>query len=137
MKQFRLINFKIFTSPGYHLTPIEFKDIIPFDVKRVYYITQFEAGVQTGEHCHKVEEEVFIVVQGSVTAIVDRGNGKEELQLNGPTEGMYVPNYVWHGFKNPSADLIILALTSTNYNPTREDYIEDYQTFLQQRDLNT
>lgn len=129
MKQFKKFELKTFESRGYKLTPVEFKDVVPFEVKRVYYFQDAGEGVQTGEHIHKVEEEVFIQMRGSSIAIIDRGKGKEEIQMQGPSDAMYVPNYVWHGFKNMSSDCVILAVSSTNYNPTREDYVEDYEEF--------
>ncbi len=127
-KEFRQWDMKTFSGKGYHLTPVEFKDVAPFDVKRMYYITRFEDGVQTGEHCHFVEEEVFLQAQGSTTMIIDRGNGKEEIAFS---EGSvaYVPNYVWHGFKNASPDCVLIALSSTNYSPDRSDYLEDYEEY--------
>lgn len=132
MKRFKKFPLKIFPSRGYQLTPIEFKDMVPFEVKRLYYITNFEPTATTGEHCHKVEEEVFVQVQGSSTAVIDYGNGKEDIALQAG-EAIYVPNYAWHGFKNPSPDCVILALSSTNYNASREDYVEDYEEYLEIR----
>ncbi|MBI2099126.1 FdtA/QdtA family cupin domain-containing protein [Candidatus Uhrbacteria bacterium] len=129
MKEFRKFELKTFPSRGYKLTPIELKDLIPFEVKRVYYITDFEAGGKTGEHCHKIEEEVFILAQGSATAVIDRGKGLEEIKLSAPSDAIYVPNFIWHGFKDASSDCVILALSSTNYSSNREDYIEDYEEF--------
>ncbi len=129
MKEFRKFEIKTFESRGFKLTPVEFKDHVPFEVKRLYYFQDAGAAVQTGEHIHKVEEEVFIQTRGSSTAIIDRGRGKEEIQLQCPNDAIYVPNYVWHGFKNMSPDSVILAISSTNYSPTREDYIEDYEDF--------
>jgi len=129
MKEFKKFGLKTFESRGYKLTPVELKDYVPFEVKRMYYWQEAGVGVQTGEHCHKVEEEVFIQMRGSSIAIIDRGRGKEEVEMRGSNEAIYVPNFVWHGFKNMSADSVILALSSTNYNPSREDYIEDYEEF--------
>lgn len=128
-KEFRKFDLKVFPSRDYKLAPIEFKDSVPFEVKRAYYITDFEAGGKTGEHCHKIEEEVFILARGSCVALVDKGQGKEEIKLVGPNGAIYVPNFVWHGFKDASSDCLILALSSTNYTPSREDYIEDYEEF--------
>ena len=91
-------------------------------------------GTQTGEHCHFVEEELFIVAKGSVTAIIDKGQGKEDIRLSGPSEAIYVPNYVWHGFKDASPDFVLIALSSTNYNPDRSDYQENYDEYLKVRD---
>ena len=111
---------------GFGLTPIELKDFIDFEVKRVYYITELTEG--TGQHCHKEEREFFVCLRGSLSATIDRGRGIEELPMQEGT-ALYIGNYVWHGFKNASEDAIMLALSSTNYNPDRSDYIEDYDEY--------
>lgn len=128
-KEYKKFELKTFHDRGYELTPVEFKDIIPFEVKRVYFVRDFEKGAQTGEHIHKIEEEVFVQVKGTSTAVIDRGAGKEEIEMYAPGDAIYVPAYVWHGFKNASPDCVIAAFSSTNYNPTREDYVEDYEEF--------
>jgi len=128
---FAVYALKKVETPKFVMSPVELKEYIDFPVKRIYYITKPVAA--TGAHCHKVEEEFFIMMQGSATAVIDRGNGLEEFTLLGPSNALYVPNYVWHHFKDFSADAILLALSSTNYNPDRSDYIEDYQQFLQAR----
>ncbi|OGH64944.1 MAG: hypothetical protein A2821_00510 [Candidatus Magasanikbacteria bacterium RIFCSPHIGHO2_01_FULL_41_23] len=133
MKQFQKIDLKTFTNRDFNLTPVEFKDVIPFDVKRMYYFSDIKPDKQTGEHCHYVEEEFFFVARGAITAIIDSGKGKEEMRLEGPNTAIYVPNYVWHGFKNASADCMMIALTSTNYNPDRGDYLENYEEYLKIR----
>ncbi len=104
----------------------ELKDYIDFEVKRVYYIYNCQA--QTSQHCHKIEKELFILQVGSCTAIVDRGNGKEDIPL-ASGDAVYIGNYVWHGFKDLSVDAVLMALSSTNYNPDRSDYLEDYEQY--------
>lgn len=129
MKDFKKFNLKTFDGEEFKLTAVEFKDVVPFEVKRVYYVTDLKGSAKTGEHCHKVEQEVFIQVQGSSMAVIDQGQGLEEIPMQGPSDIMYVPNFVWHAFKDPSPDCVILALSSTNYNPDRSDYVEDYEEF--------
>ena len=129
-KQFE-IN-KIVVPDKFTMSPVELKDYIDFDVKRVYYITDVLAP--TGAHCHKVEEELFILLKGSCTAVIDKGNGLEEIAMQGPTSAMYVGAYIWHHFKDFSDDAILLAISSTNYNPDRSDYIEDYDEYMKIRD---
>jgi mannose-6-phosphate isomerase-like protein (cupin superfamily) len=109
------------------MSPVELKDYITFEVKRVYFITKPTGD--TGQHCHLKEEELFVVQSGSCTAVIDKGNGLEEIKLEGPSDAMHVGNYVWHGFKDLSSDLVLLAISSTNYNPNRDDYIEDYKQY--------
>lgn len=129
MKKFKKFDLKMFASRGYNLTPMELKDFVPFEVKRIYWITNFVKDSITGEHCHKLEEEVFIQAHGSSVAIIDDGGGKKEISLRGPSDAIYVPNFVWHGFKDASPDCTIVALSSTNYGASREDYTEDYEEF--------
>lgn len=126
-EQFKFFEIPKIQAPNFIMSPVELKDYIDFEVKRVYFITKPTAD--TGSHCHKIEEELFILIQGSCTAVIDRGYGIEEYKMSGPQSAMYVGNYVWHHFKDLSDDAILLAISSTNYNPTRSDYVEDYEEF--------
>jgi len=105
----------------------ELKDYIDFEPKRIYFIQNCK--VATGQHCHKEEKEMFIMVRGKSTAIIDQGHGKEEIPLEGPGDAIYAGNYVWHGFKDFSEDAVLLAVSSTNYREDRSDYIEDYEEY--------
>lgn len=128
MKQLQQFELKKIVVPGkFTMSPVELKDYIDFEVKRIYFITNPED--KTGAHCHKVEQEFFILQQGGCTAVIDKGNGLEEIKMEGPTSAIYVPAYVWHHFKDFSVDAVLLALSSTNYSPDRSDYIEDYEEF--------
>lgn len=122
-KKFQLTNH---TDARFSLTPVELKDFVDFEVKRVYYITDFHQP--TGSHCHKIEKEFFICEQGEITAIIDAGNGLEEHRLK-KDEAIYVDSYVWHHFKDAVSGTVLLALSSTNYNPNRSDYLENYEDF--------
>lgn len=127
MKKFQQFELKKIATPKFIMSPVELKEYIDFEVKRVYFIT--EPKGETGSHCHKVEEEFFILERGTCTAVIDQGNGLEEIPMVAPTSALYVPAYVWHHFKDFSSDAVLLALSSTNYNPDRSDYIEDYKEF--------
>lgn len=126
-KEFKTFELQKIDTPRFIMSPVELKDYIDFEVKRIYFITDIKAP--TGAHCHKQEEELFVLVKGACTAVIDKGNGLEEIKMTAPTSAMYVPNYVWHHFKDFSPDAVLLALSSTNYNPDRSDYIEDYEEF--------
>ena len=114
-------------TDNFVMNPVELKDFIDFEVKRVYFIT--DPTGDTGSHCHKTEEEFFIMIQGSCTAVIDQGNGLEKILMEGPTSAIHVGNYIWHHFEDFSDDAILLALSSTNYSPDRSDYIEDYEEY--------
>lgn len=126
-KDFRIFNLEKIDTPKFIMSPVELKNYIDFEVKRVYFITKPQAP--TGSHCHKTEEEFFILVQGNCVAVIDKGQGLEKIPLVAPTSALYIPNYVWHHFEDFSPDAVLLALSSTNYDPSRSDYIEDYEEF--------
>lgn len=129
MKQFQKFSLQTFTNRGFSLTPLEFKDVVPFAVKRMYYFQNMDDEHVTSQHCHKIEQEVFIQAKGSSVAVIDQGSGKEEVLLS-EGDAIYCPAYVWHGFIKPSKDALLIALSSTNYSVDRSDYIEDYQAYL-------
>lgn len=131
-RRYKLFTLKNIQAPNFLMTPLELKEYLDFEVKRVYMLTNPIGPKETGNHSHRQDEdELFIQVQGSCTITVDDGHGLEDVALQGPTNAIYIPHLVWHGFNHMSDDCIILALTSTNYDPSRADYIEDYAAFKQ------
>ncbi|MEK7075761.1 MAG: FdtA/QdtA family cupin domain-containing protein [Patescibacteria group bacterium] len=127
--QFKQFEVKKIQAPNFVMSPLELKEYIDFEVKRVYFISHPTGN--TGQHCHLKEQELFVMVSGSCTAVIDKGQGLEDIPLNSPQSALYIGNYVWHGFKDFSKDAVLLAVSSTNYNPNREDYIEDYEKYKQ------
>ena len=130
--KFQIFTLKNIQTDTLTMTPIELQDYIDFPVKRVYFITH-PTG-ETSQHCHLEEKELFVLLQGTCTAVIDRGEGLEEIPMVGEKNAIFVANYVWHGFKDLSKDAILLALTSTNYKADRSDYLEDYNEYLKIRD---
>ena len=133
MSKFKKVYLKVVDVKQKTYTFAELKDFIDFTPKRLYIIANQGSTTPTGQHCHHEEKEFFIMSQGSCTAIIDAGKGKEDIQLK-TGEAINVPNYVWHGFKDLSPDALITALSSTNYKEDRSDYIEDYDEYLKLRD---
>jgi dTDP-4-dehydrorhamnose 3,5-epimerase len=129
-KKYKYYQLKNVQAPNFLMTPLELKDYLDFEVKRIYFISTPQNEMATGNHAHRKEEdELFVMVQGSCKINVDDGSGKESITLKGPSSAIYIPHLVWHGFSELSEDAIILALSSTNYDPTRSDYCEDYAEF--------
>jgi len=129
-RRYTVVTLKNIQAPNFLMTALELKDYIDFPVKRVYFITSPSGEYKTGNHAHRQDEdEMFVMLQGSCIISVDDGHGMEDVELVGPKTAIVVPHMVWHGFKNLSQDAVIMAVTSTNYDPTRADYCEDYTEF--------
>ena len=119
------------STDNFVMTPLELKDYIDFEVKRVYFISEPKGEMEAGSHCHTDEEdELFIMISGSCVAELDDGeSGLQKVELKGPNHALYVPRMVWHYFEDFSDDAVLLALSSTNYDPERKGYCEDYEEF--------
>lgn len=129
-RRYKLFTLKNIQAPNFLMTPLELKEYLDFEVKRVYMLSSPIGTKNTGNHAHRADEdELFIQLQGSCTISVDDGHGMEDIKLIGPSTAIYVPHMVWHGFNHMSDDSIIFALTSTNYDPSRADYVDDYEEF--------
>jgi len=128
--RYKLFTLKNIQAPNFLMTALELKEYIDFPVKRIYFITSPVNEMKTGNHAHRQkEDEMFVMIQGSCTIHVDDGHGIEDIKLTGPHSAILVPHLVWHGFTELSPDAIILAVTSTNYDPARTDYCENYEEF--------
>lgn len=129
-RKYQTFTLKNIPTANFVMTALELKEYIDFPVKRLYFLSSPSGEFKTGEHCHRADEdELFVQIQGSCTIFVDDGHGLEDIRLEGPKSAISVPHLVWHGFKDMSNDCLILAATSTNYDPARSDYCEDYEEF--------
>lgn len=129
MGKFRQFKLTVRTDDRFSLIPLEVTGGVPFEVKRVYAIV--DGQKPSGAHCHQREEEVFFVARGSAVAVIDDGAGLRGVPL-GQGDAMYVGAYVWHHFKSFAPGTVVVALSSTTYDPQRQDYISDYEEFKKQ-----
>lgn len=118
---------KLKTKRG-HITPINNGGgIIPFDIKRVYYLYDIPGGEGRGAHAHKELEQLFVAVSGSFEVKVDDGITKRTYSLSRPYYGLYLPPGLWRELDNFSSGATCLVLASEKYD--KKDYIHDHQVF--------
>lgn len=70
----------------------------------------------------------MIAASGSFEVVLNDGENERTVQLNRPYEGLHVPPGIWASEQGFSSGSICLVLTSHNYD--EEDYIRDYNEFL-------
>lgn len=105
-------------------------DLVPFEVKRVYYIFDTTPGTVRGKHAHKVLKQLLICVSGACTIECEMPDGtKSEHRLDWPDRGLLIEGLVWRQMKEFSKDAVLLVLASEHYDES--DYIRDYQVFKQ------
>ena len=59
---------------------------------------------------------------------MDDGLRTEEVLLDKPYEGLYIPNNIWREMYDFSQDAVLMVLASELYD--EQDYIRDYQRFM-------
>ena len=125
-------NVSIIEIPKVHdergnLAVIE-KEVIPFEIKRVYYLYDVPSDSFRGGHAHKEQESIIIALSGSFEVIVDDGTSKKRIMLNKPNQGLYVPTQIWREIDNFSSGAVCLVLASTTFDES--EYIRDYSEFV-------
>ena len=100
---------------------------LPFAPRRCFIIMDVPRGDIRGEHAHIRLKQFLLCVRGRVTVMVDDGRQRDEVVLDDPGEGLYVPPMVWAAQYDYSADAVLVVFASANYDP--RDYIRDYEDF--------
>ncbi len=103
-------------------------DVIPFTMKRVYYLYDVPSGAERGGHSHKVQQEFLVALSGSFDVVLTDGQSKKTVTLNKPNEGLLIPNGIWRELENFSSGSVCLVIASDVFEEA--DYIRDYQSFL-------
>ena len=116
-----------------NLSFLEGNNHIPFKIKRTYWIYDVPGGYNRGGHAFKNQDEFIIALSGSFDVIVDDGKEKSTFQLNRSYYGLYIPSTIWREMKNFSTNSLALVTSSTLYS--EQDYIRDYDVFLQTKEI--
>jgi UDP-2-acetamido-3-amino-2,3-dideoxy-glucuronate N-acetyltransferase len=106
----------------------EFDEAFPFRPLRHFLVFGVPADQRRGEHAHLLCHQYLICVAGSCAAVVDDGTSREEVMLDRPELGLYMPPMIWGTQYRYSPDAVLLVLASHHYDPA--DYIRDYRDFL-------
>ena len=125
--EIKLINIPKIEDPRGNLSVIE-HDVVPFDIKRVYYLYDVPAGAERGGHAHKKLQQFLVALSGSFDVLLNDGKVKKTVTLNKPFEGLLITNGIWRELKNFSSGAVCLVVASEVFE--EDDYIRDFEDFL-------
>jgi dTDP-4-dehydrorhamnose 3,5-epimerase-like enzyme len=114
----QLIDLKTFTDKRGNLTVIE--KVIPFDLKRIFYIYGVDDSVRGG-HRHKTTIQAAICIQGSCHIYNSDGKEENNFVLDQPNKCLILQPQDWHRMDHFTKDAILMVLASEYFN--EEDYI--------------
>jgi hypothetical protein len=103
------------------------KDVLPFEVKRVYYLYDIPSTASRGGHAHKEQLEFLIAVSGSFDLILKNGVSQQTITLNKPDKGILIHKNVWRELDNFSSGAVCLVLASDVFD--EDDYIRDFEDY--------
>ncbi len=110
------------------LVAANFEQDLPFVPQRFFTVFGVPSTDVRGAHAHRECHQVLVCVQGSVSALVDDGNGRQEFVLDRPDLGLHMEPMIWGTQYRYSADAVLLVLASHPYDAA--DYIRDHDEFL-------
>ncbi len=126
-QQPRLIDFpKIGNSIEGYISVAE-KNILPFEVKRVYWTYFTPESVKRGGHAHHDLEQILVAVAGKII-VTTQMPGEEEHRfiLESANQGIFLPKYCWH-IMQYSHNSVQMCIANMAYDES--DYIRDYNQF--------
>lgn len=125
----RLIKFPVHQDASGTLIAVEHDGGLPFEPRRTFFLRNITPGHVRGNHGHRLCSQAILSLAGAATVMIDDGINREEIIMNDPTVGLYLPPMTWCSIFRFSPDCIMQVYASHPYD--NADYIHSYTQFLQ------
>ena len=130
IKGVKVYNLPVVNDMRGSLTFAEYGKYLPFIPKRYFLVFDVASKEIRGEHAHRTLHQFLVCIKGTCSLVVDNGENSQEITLDRPNIGVYVPPMIWGIQYKYSRDAVLLVLASDIYNA--DDYIRDYDEFLKE-----
>ena len=114
----QIIDLKTFTDKRGNLTVIE--KVVPFDIKRIFYIYGVDDSKRGGHKHHKTIQAAITIV-GSCTIYNHDGTQENTFLLDSPSKCLILNPQDWHQMYNFTPDAILMVFASEYFDAN--DYI--------------
>jgi dTDP-4-dehydrorhamnose 3,5-epimerase-like enzyme len=113
-----IIDLKTFTDKRGNLTVVE--KILPFEIKRVFYIYGVDDSKRGGHRHHKTIQAA-ICIKGSCKIYNNNSKKEDVFELNSPNKCLILQPEDWHTMYDFSEDAILMVFASEFFEAS--DYI--------------
>ncbi len=119
-------------DPFGDLSFIEAHRVVPFDIRRVYFIIGILAHAKRGGHADKDSIEVIIAASGAFTAQLEgQAGNRSGFRLDSPDRGLMIDSLYWRVLTDCDEGPVCLVLASGYYD--EDKYLRDYEELLNHR----
>src|SRR5262245_27951316 len=127
----RLLELPLFKDSRGSLSFAQYQDTLPFLPKRYFIVFDVGEGQTRGSHAHRTVHQMLICVKGACRVSLDDGKIREDVSLDRPELGLYLPPGIWATERDFSRDAVLMVLASDVYDP--DEYIRSYEEFVSSR----
>ena len=106
----------------------EMGGVLPFPVRRAYWIHGTIPGVSRGFHAHRRLRQFCVCLSGSVRITLFDGTHEEGFVLDSPARGLLIGPGLWREMHDFSPGAVLLVLADAEYDEA--DYIRDREQFV-------
>ena len=110
------------------LSVVELGGVLPFVVRRIYWIYGTKPGVSRGFHAHKKLRQLCVCVAGSVRLSLFDGRHEESVVLDSSAKGLLIGPGLWREMHDLSPDCVLMVFADAEYDEA--DYIRDREAFI-------
>ena len=128
MHDFYTFDLKAYSDNRGTLVSLLDIDIMPFEVKRIYYIVGTKEGVSRGKLAHKNLEQVLVCVNGNCNILLDNGKEKNVVKLSEANKALFINKGIWREMFDFSPDCVLVSVNNEYYS--EDEIIRDYNEFL-------
>ncbi|MBN1974563.1 MAG: WxcM-like domain-containing protein [Sedimentisphaerales bacterium] len=126
----KIYNLPIVIDLRGSLSFAEYGQYLPFIPKRYFLVFDVASKEIRGEHAHRTLHQFLVCIKGSCALVVDDSQNSQEIVLDRPNIGVFLPPMLWGIQYKYSRDAILLVLASDIYDA--DDYIRDYDEYLKE-----
>lgn len=128
MDKVSLIELPKITDSRGNLSFIENNNQLPFKIKRVYWLYDVPGGEVRGGHSFLNQEELIVVLSGSLDVVIFDGEREELVSLNRSYKALYISNGIWRHMENFSTNTVVMVLSSTEFD--ENDYVRNKEKYI-------